>query len=171
MERRPRPAVARVLAAAPFAPEVWYASSACGDHDWMVVVARGWPHLDCAVHDAEGDRWLPRPLGVAVQDPPPIPGIPPRRDLAKWSGAIYDLLDGIPLEVRHAVAPLAAGDQWWTMRLVAAVPEVLPVVQDLPTLGRLLVLHLAPHVGREEADVLRAALRRPRRCLLRLVGL
>lgn len=171
MERRPCPEVARVLAAAPFAPEAWYASPACGEHDWMVVVARGWPHLDCAVHGAEGDRWLPRPLDVAVQESRPVRGIPPRRDLARWNGSLHALFEGIPLEVRRAVAPLAAADQWWTMRLVAAVPEVLPVVQDLPSLGRLLALHHAPLVGHDEAAALRAALRRPRRRLLPLLGL
>ena len=130
----------QIIATAPFVPDVWRVTPPMGDVPKLVQVVKGWPEPLSLVHGISEGRWLSRPLHVPAEAVEPGFEATPGVDLDGWSSPIVEIIRGIPREVRAAVAPLVLSCQWWTVQLLALVPEALELVRDIPTLGGLLSL-------------------------------
>ena len=121
----------QIIATAPFVPDAWKITPARGDVPQLVQVVKGWPEPLSLVHGISEGRWLSRPLHVPVEAVEPSLEATSVVDLDGWSSPIVEIIRGIPREVRAAVAPLMLSCQWWTVQLLALVPEALDVVPSV----------------------------------------
>ena len=136
-------------------------------------VLRVWPEPAAWVH-TPSDGWRPWRPEIHVQwaETPAEDDEYPGVDNIGWDVPLQPLLRTIPADVRAALLPLDDPHCWLALRLLHDVPEALDIVRDIPCLGGLLAQHVEDAENRDAAcEALRAALRRPRKHLLRQVGL
>ena len=165
-----------LLSSAPIAGQAYRV----GEEDGVTIaeVIRVWPSPAWYSYTAEGAweehhpfahvRWADEaPEGNEDDDPDLIPV-----DAMGWDLPLQPLFAEIPAPVRAALMPQDDWICWAALKLVHAVPEVLDVVQDNPTLGGMLAVHVDAAEDREATcRQLRDLLRRPRHHLLPLLGL
>ncbi len=137
-----------------------------------IEALRIWPTPAAWAHTPT-DGWQPWSPAIHVRwaDSPAEDDEYPGADNVGWNLPLQPPLQAIPEHVRAAVAPLDDPACWLALRLLAAVPEALDVVRDIPSLGGLLAQFVEAEDREAACEALRAALRRPRKHLLPLVGL
>jgi len=166
--------LAQALRTAPFTPS---STQVTGTAERPAIrIVQVWPTPRIAIYGLRCDIWGPGgslfvPLQVVE------PGFTIAEDDRRpheegWDPPLSEALRQVPQPVRAALRPLPLGVQWRALQLVAAVPEALDLFRDNPTFGGLLAewhhSEIDPEPGRQ---LVREALRRPRRQLLQLLGL
>jgi len=165
--------ITAVLAEAPIPYDTFRVSPPDSDFRPIVTVASGWPSPDCRSWGMRPGRWQAHSLLLPVQVLDPDFEIGGCVDLEGWSRPVQDLLRQIPEEIREALRPFESPQQWYLQRLLARVPEFLPLMVEEPALAGLLATKLYPlgDAVPEGLDRLGPLLRGPRRRLLGLIGL
>jgi hypothetical protein len=166
-------AIAAILATAPFKYDTYRVGPAAGDYPLVVCIASGWPSPDCRSWGMRPDRWQAHSLLLPVQALEPDFEIGGWVDLEGWSKPVHDLVRQIPEQISEALRPFPTPQQWYLQRVLARVPELLPLMLKALALAGLLATNLYPRGDAvpEGLKRLKSLLRGPRRHLLGLMGL
>ena len=137
-------------------------------------VIRAWPEPSCwRLTPLEG--WVERRPWIHprfADDPWPHRGKGDLPDLCGWEPRVEVLLQSVPRDVRQVLRPLGDEVCWAAMKLVAAVPKIIPLARDNLSLVTLLALTAEKPAHRVATfEGIRLGLTGSRRCLLPLAGL
>ena len=137
-------------------------------------VIRAWPEPSCW-RLTPGKGWVERRPWIHTRfaaDPWPHRGKDDLPDLCGWEPRVEVLLTDVPRNVREGLRPLCDKICWAALRLVAAVPKIIPLARDNLSLVALLALTAEKPAHRVATfEEIRLGLTGSRRYLLPLAGL
>lgn len=165
------PPLSEVLVSVPFEPQCVRVVDRGGEGP-IVHAVRVWPSPRSALYGLVRGRWVYAPVCAAGSLlASPYDSHPDEAELDGWDRDLRALLAPLPESVREAIAPLSRVYAWKVLEMLGALPDLIELARDAPTLAGLLAFLARDDRLADPFEKLSALVGEPRHRLLPLLGL